>query len=338
MKRLLLALTLVLAASAAYAQVGDRDVLLTSDGTLYTIDVQSKDSAGSATNYLSLTVQQGKSVTRTAVPETIDNGLNWLPALAFDSDSKTLFVFWLSRPATSLSRYLFVASLHDGKWQPAVAIDNHPSDLSLRSNLRIGITRQLAQVQQDTSTSDVPALLLHCVWWEDAGRGEEARYALLTVDKGIATVADIHSLSEFVTPSAPVEVAANFNADILRHPAVLDGPTPDAIDVVFGDTTTNSFHHTTLRPIADGRIHIPIPYHGDRPFPGPATFSFDWSGRVTTIAGHDNRIVMASTTSDAVSYIMYAKGAWTTLRSINTDDRLTSDGALAALTRMAAGQ
>ena len=38
MKRLLLILALVLAPAALFAQVVDRDVLLTPDGTLYTIE------------------------------------------------------------------------------------------------------------------------------------------------------------------------------------------------------------------------------------------------------------------------------------------------------------
>ena len=41
MKRLLLILALVLAPAALFAQVADRDVLLTPDGTLYTIESKS---------------------------------------------------------------------------------------------------------------------------------------------------------------------------------------------------------------------------------------------------------------------------------------------------------
>jgi hypothetical protein len=338
MKRLLLAVTLFLAATAAFAQAADRDVLLTTTGTLYTVEaVDSAASASGTTNRsISLSVQDGKTLTRSAVPETIENGMNSRPSLAFDTDSKTVFVFWLSRPANSLSFYLYLASYRDGKWQPAVAIDNHPSDLTFRANLRIGITRRLSQLQADNTFADVPALLVHCVWWEDAGHGEEARYALVSVDKGTASVVDTpHSLSSFVIPSEPTAVSTDFNPAILRHPAILDGPTPNSIDVVFGDTATNSFHRTTLRPVADGRLHIPVPLRGDTPIPGPRAFANDWTGKVTTIDGHDGRLVLANTTTDSVQYLLFSKGAWSAVKSLGLNEKFSAEAAFAALARMA---
>jgi hypothetical protein len=338
MKRLFLGLILFLAASAAFAQVGDRDVLLTTDGTLYAVEVvEANTSASGNSNWsLSLSTQQGKTITRTAVPESIESGMNWRPALAFDSESRTLFVFWLRRPADSMSSYLYLAALHDGKWQPAVTIDNHPSVVSSRSNLRIGITRRLAQVQGDGSTVDVPALLVHCAWWEETGHGEEARYALISVDKGSAVVAETRNLAEFVMPSEPTQVSPDFNREILRHPAILGNPAANSVDVLFGDAVSKSFHRVTLKPVLDSRIHIPVPYRGDTPIPGPRAFSNDWSGRVTTIDGHDGRLVLANTNADTVQYLLFSRGEWSAVKSLGLNEKFSADAAFTALSKMAA--
>ena len=87
MKRLLLSFVLLLAATGATAQ--SRDVLLTPDGTLYTVEVASSEaSAMGGQLYLQITARQGKTVTTTNVPESL-NGLNLRPALAYDDDAKT---------------------------------------------------------------------------------------------------------------------------------------------------------------------------------------------------------------------------------------------------------
>ena len=79
MKRLLLILALVLAPAALFAQVVDRDVLLTPDGTLYTIESKSAIE-GDSNRSLQLTIAQGSKSTVTTIPETL-TGTNWRPAL-----------------------------------------------------------------------------------------------------------------------------------------------------------------------------------------------------------------------------------------------------------------
>jgi hypothetical protein len=71
MKRLLLVLVLVLLPSAVFAQSAapDRDVLLTTSGTLFTVESELADSSHpEATQYLVLTAKSGQKVTRTIVP------------------------------------------------------------------------------------------------------------------------------------------------------------------------------------------------------------------------------------------------------------------------------
>ena len=337
MKRLLLSCALILASAAASAQVADRDVLLTSDGTLYSVDVETPSASSwntPATKFLTVTVQQGKTTSHTAVPESLNSGVNWRPALAYDGDSKTLFVFWLRRPVDSISSELNLASYHDGKWQPAVTIDRDASNIHSRSNLRIAITRHVAQLQKDGTTADVPALLVHAVWWEENSSGEEARYSLISIEKGAIASTETYSLRDLVQPGEAQGVEESFNRDMLRHPALVDGPTANSIDVIFGDTTTNAFNRTTLRPISDGRLHIPVGNRGGHPFPAPKALSADWSGHVSTLVGHDGRLVFANTSADAVSYVMFADGKWSSLQTLAVNEKFSADAALAAVAKM----
>jgi len=176
MKRLLLILALALLPAALFAQPADRDVLVATDGTLYTIE--SRSAADSDIRSLHLTIAHGNTSTETIVPDTL-TGTNWRPTLTYDSESKTVFVFWICAPNAMSSKLLF-ASYRDGKWSPTVSFGDQ--SFHSRDNLRIAITRHVSTLQADGTTyADAPALLVHAVWWETANGVEKARYALFTI-------------------------------------------------------------------------------------------------------------------------------------------------------------
>jgi len=340
MKRLLFAVAILLMAAAAFADVADRDVLLTPDGTLYI--VESVENSGSAppgvTRYLQLTIQRPNApVDVKVVPDSLTAGVHWRPALAYDNDSKTLFVFWLKTP-NAMSSELLLSSYNGNSWQPAVSIDDQ--QYSMRYNLRIAITRKLATQQNDLSVVDVPALLIHAVWWEQTGYSETARYALFAVQKGMIGAVDLHNLDDFApTPGFfPNPVDSNFNPEILKHPAFADNGTQDSIDVVYGDTHNNDFVRVRLKPIqVEGRIHIPIGAHPGGPMvPAAKSFTQPWTGPITIVTSphDDGGMLLYNTTATAVNYIVYSNGVWSTAKSVPLSDKLTADAAVAALTRM----
>jgi hypothetical protein len=332
MKRLLLILALALIPAALVAQTVDRDVLLASDGTLYTIE--SKADAESNTTSLQLTVSRGARTTVTSIPETL-TGANWAknPALAYDSESKTLFAFWLGVPS-GMSSTLYVAAYHDGKWMPAVSIDEQA--FHFRNNLRIAITRHVSTLQPDGTYADAPGLLVHAVWWESVGNTEQARYALFTIDNWRVKDYELHDLSEFTAASEPgFMVDQNFNPEILRHPAIIEGM--NSVDVLFGDAGNMSMNRVTLKPIADGRVHIPVGTRGGHPFPPPQTFSANWTGRISTIASGKN-LVLYNTTRDATNYVMFANGVWSEVRTLPLSPTFSADAATVVLNRMLAAQ
>ena len=334
MKRILILLALALLPTALFAQA-DRDVLLTAGGTLYTAETDVAPGDSENRRQVTLTILSGNQTKQTVVPNSLTSAFYAAPALAYDAESDTLFVFYLRMP-NLMSSELLLAAYQNGNWEPAISIDNKPFDI--RSSLRIAVKRKVAQLQSDGTYADASALVVHATWWEQTGDGESARYALVSINKGNISSIELHDLNEFMAPNAASFTAApDFNLELLKHPAILDSLSVDSVDVVFGDLHTNSFNRVTLRPIADGRIHIPI---GARPggghFGGPHTFSTPWNGRIATISsGSGNNLILYNATKDSVTYLMYSNGVWSPLKTLPLTDKLTAEGAVSALTRMA---
>jgi hypothetical protein len=333
MKRALILLALALLPATLFAQA-DRDILLTSGGTLYTAESGLVSGDSEMRRQVTLTIQQGVSAARIIVPDSLTAGIQSAPALAYDAESDTLFVFYLRMP-NLMSSELFLTAYHDGKWEPAISIDNKPFDI--RSSLRIAVKRRVAQLQNDGTYADVSALVVHATWWEQTGDGEAARYALVSINKGNVSSIELHDLAEFMASDATTFTAApDFNPELLKHPAILDNLSVNSVDVVFGDLHTNSFNRVTLRPIADGRIHIPIGARGGGHFGIPHAFSADWNGRISTISsGSGNSLIFYNATKDSVTYLLYSNGVWSPIKTLPLTDKLTAEGAVSALSRLA---
>jgi hypothetical protein len=295
MKRLLSVAAFVLFAVCANA-AELRDVLLTPAGRLYTAETAT--AADDAGHHVMLSVLENGETREVVVPDSLSQGFRSAPALAYDAESDTLFVFFLRMPNIASSELILV-SYRDGKWTSPISVDN--KSFRLRSNLRIAVTRRLASPQDDGTSIDIARLQIHAVWWEQTGNGEEARYALVALEKGVVSDIELHELGEFVTsdPSA-ADVDLAFNPEILRHPAILENGTTNSVDVLFGDVRMNRFHRATIRPIfALGRIHIPIgraPGHG---VPGPRAYATLGGGNRIDVIATNGKLLLYSTDADA---------------------------------------
>ena len=92
----------------------------------------------------------------------------------------------------------------------------------------------------------------------------------------------------------------------------------------------------TLKPVAESRIHIPIGVHPGGPrVAAPNSFIDKWDGRISTITSpHDGRMLLYNTTRDAVNYLIYSGGKWSSVKSVALSDKLSADAAVVALSRM----
>lgn len=333
MKRLLLTLAVMLFAGAAFAAVADRDVLITKAGTVFSIvSAPSEDGVNAS---LALTIESGDTITHSVLPESIGNGINTSPTLAYDVESDTLLLVWMRMPNAATSE-LLVAAYHDDKWQPALVVDGKRP--SLLYNVNVGITHHVQQVQRDDSIIDAAALVLHAVWWESGAGREGARYAVMGVQNGAISEPDVHDMSEFLARTNTVEADVKYDRNFLRHVALLEGPTPDAVDVLFGDHGTHSFYRTTLRPIANVRIRIPVGARPGPPIAGPKkALGVDWTGRTSTLVSDDGKtIIFVNATDEKLSYLKYTDGNWSSMQQVTLTKRVTAEAAIAALAKMLA--
>jgi hypothetical protein len=343
MKRALLLILLLLPASLYAAPSTNRDVLLTRDGTLYSIDSafnENQTRGNSSLSYLTLSIQDGDHTTTIPVPATLTGGNNWHPKLAFDSESKTLFVLWL-RAGNSLvaTNELVFCSYQKGRWNDVAAIDDAPYEG--RSNFSVGVTRKLEETDDRLQTKIVPGLTLHVAWWSESGRGDAAQYAMLTVENGNVVDTNKRPLMDLV--DSRLDIANNVaedNLELFRHPTVFESANHETVDVVFGDVYTNKFHRITIRtgtmrPDAHARVRIPIGVR-DRNFGGPAkSLAIKSAANVSAVPAGEDGVAFYFTDGSAMKYVMYRGEEWSGLKSVTLNEKLSVDAAAEAIRRMA---
>jgi hypothetical protein len=338
MKKLAVFLALLVLPVIAMADE-DREILLTPDGTLYTVErAWSRDYpfvAAQSNSFLLLNERRGEQNIRYIVPGTLADGIHTNPTLAYDAESKTVFVFWQYSHSLMHSE-LYFSAFSGGNWTPELTFG---SARNARSNLRIAVTRKVI-VDGPDGESVLPEINVHAVWWEfDSATGKQAaRYALVGVEKGqLIPPAETYTLASFGEATNKQTPEPGFNADILKHPALFVTPTQDTVDIVFGNTETNAFHRVTLRPTKpglDARIRIPVGIK-DQPLTGSPRFRTTSSDdRIAAFSGDADRVVFYLRESNAVHYVMYKNGAWAAPQAIALDAQVTSDAAVSAIRRM----
>jgi hypothetical protein len=330
MKRLFIAFALLLPL-AAFGQSSDRDVLLTSDGRLYTVEslfTKADQTQIQSTSYLTLTTQAATGASTTElIPVTLTGGSHGEPALAYDADTKTLFVFW--EQAHGLSSDLLFTTYQDGKWGKVTSLDT--VDWDLRHNLRIALTRKTEDTAKDGSKISIPEITVHAVWWEEGRESEWARYAMITLDHGeVSATPYVSNLNNILGHVDAAAEKASKN-ELLRHPAVFESAAHDSVDIVFGDIKTDKMHRVTIHPVVQGRLRIPIGRDRDVATPTAVVASMENVGAVSTSS--DN-LAYYFAGGDAMKYVVYKDGVWSTLRSIALNEKFSGDAAVNALRRM----
>jgi hypothetical protein len=342
-KRILVALALIVLPSLAMADATDRDFLLTPNGTLYTVESVFTDQLTNvdthSTRVLTFTVRNDEGTTTTIIPETLLGGSHTAPALAYDPASEALFVFWQRGINNGMSSDLVFCSYQKGKWSEATSVDS--ANYHYSHNIQIGVTRKVDQIDEKGNHTSVAGLTVHAVWWEESGHKEWARYAMLTIDNGSLTDIQIADLSLFTDVSRDLARPndPDFNNEILRHPTLSESNTHDTVDIVFGDLISNNMHRVTIKPVVDfrtagngGRLRVPIGVKDTGI--GAPHFRTEATARVEALSGDGNKVVLYTSGKDGVKYVSFSNGSWSPSRTLSVDDKVTADAAVDVLRRM----
>ena len=338
MKRLLVVLAVVLMAHAAEASsLRERDVLLTTNGVLYTVDAvhDAEVAHGRSPYYLTLSVQDGDQRVTEPVPGSLYGGAHGYPSLAHDPESDTLFLFWQETLYRGVASNLLFASYQNGRWSDVTELDN--VTYRLRRNLRIAVTRSIEKIDENNRRTQVPQVVVHAVWWEENEYGEFARYAMLGFDNGVVTSMDFRYLIEFTGSNAESTAAgaAAARSEVLRHPAILSTVRRDAVEIIFSDAATSDVHRLRIKPVLDGRVRIPIGVKGPTMRNLNMTVSSD--ARVAAIVDEES-VALYTVTERSLDYAVFANGEWSAQRSLALGPDVSADIAVNALRRMVSAQ
>jgi len=339
MKRLLLLLVLLLAVPSAFAQMNG-NVLLTDEGVVYTATSEwsheHPEVEATSNAFLLLTIREAdKPMQRIVIPGTTSYGANSQPALAYDDETGTLHVFWQYSENAMSSELRFLSRDREGNWSLPNAFET--AAYHLRRNLRIAITKFATETGNGSAAQKrVAETNVHATWWESGSGGERARYAMLTLRPG-ETFIQVRDLDAFVKETgAKNEVDADFNSDILRHPALFEGQDGDSVDVVFGETDTNTLHRITVKPIGNARVRIPVGVK-DKGFAPPTGFVANAQGRIEAISPHPDRLLYYSEEGGVVRYVVFRNDAWSAVRTIRLDEGMTRETAVSAMRGLVGG-
>ncbi|MBI2214280.1 MAG: hypothetical protein HYU52_11595 [Acidobacteria bacterium] len=346
MKRIALALAFVLVAFGAQAQLRVSDVLLTDDGTLFTIervtksDLEAESGAPvetTSSSVLRLRVQREESLETILVPGSLNGGSHIEPTLAWDSNDNRLYVFWQRMPGIGSSELLF-ASFKDGNWTAVEAFDG--GNWRTRFNLKVTITRFAEHRLEDGTVESRPALIAHAIWWEQWGEHEAARYAMLELEQGSVRRVQIRDLAEFHDRySPPTELPAGYDKSVFRTPFLFDMPDGDSIEVLFANWYTNRYQLVNIRPVTDekeGVLTIPTGVtRGEfdpSPIKVPDTNAALKAIRPNVISG---TITIYAHNGETVNYAELCRGRWATSGSLKINGATTLETALEALRKRA---
>jgi hypothetical protein len=346
MKKLILLVALLFVPALVWAHEQEESLLAT-DGTLYTVTRELRSAHREinteAMSFLQLTIRRGDTIATEVVPATLASGSHINPAIAYDSGSNMLFVFWIRQVTLMHSELLFASRDKDGVWSEPTAIGG-PFDY--RENLRIAVTRRVSEA--DGTLSQTTGISVHAVWWEfDTHTGTEAaQYAMLTIENGNVEAIDRIDLSEFTHDPEEAAVAsvsmtsADGGADekksVLKQPVIFASPKQDSVLVVFGDFATQRLNEVRIRPslppVSNGRLRVPVGRReGGVIAPNFATAMK--SGRVDGI-NNDDRLAFYTQGEDKISYVVLRDGKWSSVGAIVLDAQITSSDAVEAIRRL----
>lgn len=332
MKKLLVVAALVLFPLFASAQ---GETLLTPDGTLYTIQEQTVFAAESAANTesaLLLSVRHGGDISRKLVPGTSTGGRNSDAAMAFDSESGVLYIFWLRYTGMLESKLLFTSIDRDGYWGEVTEF-GQPFDY--RENLRIAVTRKVLG-HADRLESGIT---VHATWWEtDTHDGSEsAQYAAIAIENGKVEV-NFLPLTPFLEDSKTLGTATpREDLGALRHPVLFASPRQESVLLTFGDPATKRLNRVRIYPVrppkSDGRIRIPVG-RGEGGVGAPR-FSVTANSSVNALQGNDNdNLAFYVRENSTLRYVVLRNGEWTDTRTIALDEQVTAPAAVDAIRRL----
>lgn len=307
MKRLLV---FALAMTAALSAYGSGSAL-TADGSRYSVEP-------SAESPELLLVRVSGDVRDTfAVPTTADDAIESEPHVAYDALTGALYVVW-TRRSEGAEELRYAVRGADGAWST-------PQTLAGGTERILG-----SQVVVTHGVEDDPDVsLIHVAWWKVAAASAEPWYALVALERDQEPVTSFASLVDLAALSADSEAASEpEDTGAAVHPPLAMSRSGQEVHVVFGAQQQTAVTSVVIKPRRVGgtaRIFVPVGRTGTRT--PRANLVSSNAAPVQAFISSNGRIVLYAP-GERFSYVVLDNGAWTPVRSLKVDEKMTLDHVL----------
>ena len=308
---------LLLAASFASAQETVHRVLR-QDGTVYSID------ASKPTGQLEVSRRRGEIRDTLLVPSTDDEAIESDAKLVFDSATGAVFVVW-HRSAEDLDEIRLVALDTNDEWSKVHVV------ASSERVRRAGLQLILTHAREEDDESDTT--LLHATWWS-IGTELTPEYALIAFESSMHLSTEIDNLRTFTKDATVASLATVEDEDTgeAEHPPLAMNAFGKYIDVIYGGVRTTAVTRVRIEPTRiSSEARIWRPSGKALQHTPPARLTSLSASPVQAFLNGDRFVLY---TPDAkFRYSVYDDGVWTPIRTIELDEKLTSQHVLEQLRR-----
>ena len=258
--------------------------------------------------------------------------------VAADEVTGKVVVVWQRNWGDALSE--IIAAVWSGsEWEQILHLGG---DFSLNPRSPAIRVSQVSDTVPDPEDADktitVTDSFLHVLWWEGAGDGQHAMYALIRLtaapeDENRLTVKDLSSFARIGLPCDGVPPAS-----VLEHPLFASEPSRDRALMFFATTQSCLFHLVEVRfefddpPAGDDGLVVTDQRRRARPIFGirrvyqlPLGLSLE-GARV--LLGADLSPVVYRVVGDHLEYLVGGPTGWSEMRVLPVSEGLTIDQAI----------
>ncbi|HKH43994.1 MAG TPA: hypothetical protein VKM72_04945 [Thermoanaerobaculia bacterium] len=178
--------------------------------------------------------RSGQAPDRILVPGTEGPEVESASLVVFEEASKSLFLVWQSN-ISSINR-LVLRNFKDGSFGSPIEVAAGTFEATMSAPQAVVTRDEFFVPTADGETATVHRTLLHLVWWQASGAGNQALYAPITLIEGIDTGAhSVFSLYDLDQSPDDAAAAAEILPQLYRAPRIQTGRNDHSVVVSFAN-------------------------------------------------------------------------------------------------------
>lgn len=178
--------------------------------------------------------RHGKAPDRLLVPGTEGPEVESASFLVFEEDSKSLYLVWQTN--VSSVNQLVLRSFKDGSFGPPIEVASGTFQASISAPQAVVTRNEYSVATEDGGTAVAHRTLIHLIWWQEAGAGNQVLYAPITLLEGIYTGwHPVYSLYDFDQSPDDLAAATEILPQLYRAPRIQTGRNDRSVVISFAN-------------------------------------------------------------------------------------------------------